>query len=101
MGFDVLTARNLAEAYPFTRRTRPDIIVTEVAGRAVQGWDLLTTLKGDALMGDTAVVVVTSDARASTRERAMRDGCAAFYTKPCPPDVMAAGLWGLVAAQRV
>jgi CheY-like chemotaxis protein len=70
----------------------PDIIVTELALRHHDGWELLLHLKQDVRTRHIPVVVVTADDRPSVRERAGREGCAAFVEKPCLPERLATEL---------
>jgi CheY-like chemotaxis protein len=89
LGFDVMIADASADAYRQAWGSRPDIIVTDVALRGRDGWELLRDLKGDPRTRDIPVAVVTGDGQQSVRERAAREGCAAFFEKPCLPEDLA------------
>ena len=89
MGFDVLASRDSDDAYGRASAVHPDIIVTELMLSAGDGWDLLGRLKSDARTRDIPVAVLTGQCAPSHRERASRDGCAAFLAKPCLPDELA------------
>jgi len=89
LGFEVLAVEDSAEAYSRAWETHPDIIVTEMALRYRDGWELLRDLKGDARTRDIPVVVVTGNDQPSVRTRAEREGCAAFFGKPCVPEDLA------------
>jgi len=89
LGFDVMTVDDSAEAYSRAWESHPDIIVTELALRHHDGWELLRDLKGDPRTRDIPVVVVTSDGHQPVRNRAAREGCAAFLSKPCLPEDLA------------
>jgi CheY-like chemotaxis protein len=89
LGFDVMTVDDSAEGYSRAWESHPDIIVTELALRHRDGWELLRHLKGDPRTRDIPVVVVTSDGQHPVRERATREGCAAFFCKPCLPEDLA------------
>ena len=89
MGFDVVAASDSAEAFSRAWQVHPDIIVTELALRQTDGWALLASLKDDPRTRTIPVVVVTSSSQPAMHERARREGCAAFFCKPCLPEDLA------------
>ena len=91
-GFETATVSDGAEAYARAWQTHPDVIVTEVFFPRIDGWDVIRDVKRDPRTRDIPVVIVTSLAEASARERARRAGCAAFLVKPCLPDQLATEL---------
>ena len=92
LGFDVMAVADSAEAYSRAWESHPDIIVTELALRHRDGWELLRSLKGDPRTRDIPVVVLTGDGEQPVRNRAAREGCAAFFGKPCLPEDLAVEL---------
>ena len=56
----------------------------------LDGWNVIRDLKNDARTREIPVVILTSDRLA--RERASREGCAAFFVKPLLPDHLATEL---------
>jgi CheY-like chemotaxis protein len=95
MGFDVVPARDGEDAYHRAWASHPDIIVTELIlspGSYGDGWELLGRLKADSRTRDIPVAVLTGQIALSSRERADRQGCAAFILKPCLPDELATEL---------
>ena len=56
------------------------------------GWDLIQKLSSDPRTKDIPVVMLTACATEAVRSRAKREGLAAFFFKPCAPDVLAAEL---------
>jgi DNA-binding NarL/FixJ family response regulator len=56
------------------------------------GWQFLQDLKHDARTRHIPVVAISSYVQRSLRERAGRDGFAAFFPKPCLPDELADAL---------
>jgi CheY-like chemotaxis protein len=98
MGFDVVAASDGTEAFGRAWQVHPDIIVTELELRQNDGWALLASLKRDSRTRDIPVVVVTSNSQPATRERARRDGCAAFFVKPCLPARLAQELRSVLVA---
>ena len=92
MGFDVIPTQDGTEASRRTWEMRPDIIVTDLPMPHYEGWQFLRDLRENPRTGDIPVVAVSSYVQRSSRERAERDGFAAFFPKPCLPDELAAGL---------
>ena len=91
MGFDVIPTRDGTEASRRAWEMRPDIIVTDHPMPTDDGRQCLRDVRANPRTRDIPVVAV-SDAQRSLRERAERDGFAAFFPKPCPPGELAAGL---------
>ena len=89
MGFDVVAARDGDDAYRRAWDAHPDIVVTDLAMPGYDAWRFLQDLKDDPDTRDIPVVAVTGHVEQSIRERAERDGFAAFVPKPCPPDTLA------------
>jgi two-component system cell cycle response regulator DivK len=91
-GFETAAVSNGADAFAAAWQLHPDIIVTEIALPRVDGWDFLRQIKSDPRTRDIPVLIVTADGKAGARERAAREGCAAFLVKPCVPDLLATEL---------
>ena len=91
-GFETTTAGDGANPYQQAWTIHPDVIVTEVFLPEFDGWDFIREVKHDPRTRDIPVVILTSDAWTPARERAQREGCAAFLVKPCPPDQLASEL---------
>src|SRR5947207_12430963 len=70
LGFDVMTVADSAEAYSRAWESHPDIIVTELALRHREGWELLRHLKDDQRTRVITVVVITCDGQHPARDRA-------------------------------
>jgi CheY-like chemotaxis protein len=100
MGFDVLAANDSVTALGRVSTRSPNIIVTDLILRQASGWDLLSQLKSDPLTCDIPVVMLTGSAAFETRERAMREGCAALIVTPCLPDRLAVELRMLLLRHR-
>jgi CheY-like chemotaxis protein len=92
MGFEVIPAQDETEAYRRAWETHPDIIVTDLPIPTYDGWQFLEDLKQNSRTRDIPLVAVSSYVLRSLREHAERNGFAAFFPKPCPPDELAAGL---------
>jgi len=91
-GFDAQAAAGGDEAFDRACELNPDVIVTDLAMPDGDGWDLIQKLASDARTKQIPVVMLTACATEAVRSRAEREGLAAFFFKPCPPDVLAAEL---------
>lgn len=85
-GLEVLEAADGAAGLSLARERAPDVVVTELALRGLDGHTLLEQL-AERLRG-TRVIVATSDRDADARERAERAGCARFLAKPLAPETL-------------
>ena len=92
MGFDVVTAQDGTDACRRAWEIDPDIIVTDLPVPQYDGWQFLQDLKQNPRTRDVPVIAVSGYVQPSLRERAIRDGFAAFFPKPCLPDELAEGL---------
>lgn len=92
MGFDVVAARDGDDVSRRAWETHPDIIVTDLPTPSDDGWQFLHDLRQDSRTRDIPVVAVSGYVHRSVRERAERDGFAAFFPKPCELAELAAGL---------
>ena len=92
MGFDVVAERDGTEAFRRAWELHPDIIVTDLRLPNGDGWQVLQDMKNDTRTRNIPVVAVSGYVEQSVRERAERDGFAAFFPKPCLPDALADGL---------
>jgi CheY-like chemotaxis protein len=78
---------------------RPDVIITDLAMPDGDGWEFVQRLSSDPRTKDIPVVMLTACATESVRQRARTEGVAAFFFKPCAPDVLADELRRLIAAR--
>ena len=101
IGFDVVPVADGEHAWTRAWQMKPDVIVTDLPLKESERWTLLRMLRQDPRTCDIPVVVVTGHATMSVRDRAVREGCAAFYTKPCMPDRLAVTLRTVLAEQAV
>lgn len=99
-GFTPFVAPGGDEAFARAVAERPDVIVTDLAMPDGDGWDLIAKLASDPRTRSIPVVMVTACATEAVRERAKRAGLAAFFFKPCAPDVLAAELRRLCASRH-
>jgi two-component system phosphate regulon response regulator PhoB len=92
LGFEAITASDCAEAGRRAWESHPDIVVTDLTLRGGDRWQLVQELRREARTRDIPIILLTGHATPSLRERAAREGCAAFFVKPCLPDALATEL---------
>ena len=80
-GFDVTTASDGEEALQLIRSERPDIIVLDLIIPKIQGFDVLQTLKQDALTSSIPVIVLSSLAQEQDKQEALNLGAVAYFNK--------------------
>ena len=98
-GFSAMAAVGGEAGFVFASEQQPDVIVTDLAMPDGDGWHFVQKLASDSRTKHIPVVLLTACATESVKQRACREGVAAFFFKPCSPDVLAAELRRLVAAR--
>jgi len=98
-GFSPLAAAGGETGFVNACERRPDVIVTDVAMPDGDGWEFVQRLAADPRTRDIPVVMLTACATETVRQRAREEGVAAFFFKPCAPDVLADELRRLIAAR--
>ena len=91
-GFVVISGSTTVEALARVPYVLPDIIVTEVSLQRGDPWNEIRSIKSDPTTRHIPIVIVTADSDPAVRERSERQRCAAFVTKPCALDGLAATL---------
>jgi CheY-like chemotaxis protein len=87
-GFDVAVARDGYEAVDEALRTRPDVVIMDLAMPGLDGFEATQRLK--TLDATRSIPVIALTAHGSLpREWALSAGCAAYVKKPCYPHDLA------------
>lgn len=97
-GFEAFPVAPCADAFSQAWARHPDAVVADLPLLDAEEWQLIRHLKGDARTRDIPIVLLSAHAAASVRERAMREGCAAYFVKPCLPEDLAVALRHVVDA---
>ena len=79
-GYDVLLAEDAVAAGHLALRERPDLILLDVQMPYMNGYELISALKGDQATRNIPVVFLTTDENVA--EHAGKLGAAAYLTKP-------------------
>jgi CheY-like chemotaxis protein len=95
--FQVIAARNGAEAIDAARRVRPHIILMDLSMAGVDGWEATRRLKADALTNHIVIIAFTAHAFPAERESARAAGCDAVIAKPFDLVVLADALERVVS----
>jgi chemosensory pili system protein ChpA (sensor histidine kinase/response regulator) len=97
-GYRVRLAADGLEALEIVTQTRCDLVVTDLEMPRTNGYELLSHLRQDPQTRNIPVMVVTSRAGAKHRDRAIKEGAAAFLTKPVQEDQFIAAVGKLIGS---
>lgn len=81
-GYEVLTARDAAEALRVLQGFRPRLIIMDLQLPDIDGLTLTRQLKADPTMFGVAIVAVTASAMKGDEEQALAAGVDAYMSKP-------------------
>lgn len=95
-GYRVRLASDGLEALEIVTQTRCDLVVTDLEMPRTNGYELLNHLRQEPETRNIPVMVVTSRAGAKHRERAMKEGAAAFLIKPVQEDQLITAVTKLI-----
>jgi chemosensory pili system protein ChpA (sensor histidine kinase/response regulator) len=102
-GYRVKLASDGLEALEIATQMKCDLVVTDLEMPRTNGYELISHLRQNPQTRNIPVMVVTSRAGAKHRDRAMKEGAAAFMTKPVQDDQFIAAVAQLIghgAGQR-
>jgi CheY-like chemotaxis protein/two-component sensor histidine kinase len=99
-GADVAGAGSTDEALRHADARAPDVVVSDLAMPARDGYALLRALHGRGLARGLVTIALTAHARREDRERALGAGYDAYVTKPVEPAALAALVKELVEKRR-
>lgn len=81
-GYEVLSARDGAEALAKARSEAPELILMDMSLPVIDGWEATRQLKADPATKAIPVIALTAHAMSGDREKALAAGCDDFDTKP-------------------
>lgn len=84
-GFDVVSAYDGEEALRKVASEKPDLVVLDVMMPKMDGWEVLTHLKGDPATEDLPVIMLTALSQMEDLDRGARLGNDCYLTKPFEP----------------
>jgi len=100
-GYRVRLASDGLEALEIATQTRCDLVVTDLEMPRTNGYELIAHLRQSPETRHIPVMVVTSRAGAKHRDRAIKEGAAAFLVKPVQEDQFLAEVAALIGATGV
>lgn len=87
-GYDVRLARDGVEALGMMLAELPDVMILDIEMPRLDGFELLSVIRGNEALARVPVVILTSRAAEKHHRQAMELGARAYLTKPCPDDVL-------------
>ena len=92
-GYEVLTAQSAEEGIALARRTRPDLIVSDVHMPSRDGYDFYSMVQGDAELVDIPFVFLSSSVWSiREKETALARGARKFISRPIESQALVAEL---------
>ncbi|MBI2678680.1 MAG: response regulator [Candidatus Koribacter versatilis] len=95
-GYRVKLASDGLEALEIATQTRCDLVVTDLEMPRTNGYELIAHLRQSPETRHIPVMVVTSRAGAKHKDRALKEGAAAFLVKPVQEDQFLAEVAALI-----
>lgn len=104
--FDVVTALDGSEAVGAVRREKPDAVVLDisfppdVSGVPWDGFRIIQWLRRIEEAKTVPFIIITGGEAAKHKERALKEGAAAFFQKPINTDELVATIQRLVGEKQ-
>jgi len=84
-GYELLLAKDGAETLRQVRDNRPDILFLDIMMPEISGFDVCRTIKNDAGLRDTYVIMLTAKGQVAEQERGKEVGADEYIVKPFSP----------------
>lgn len=81
-GFEVIVARDGAEALEVIRREHPRLVLLDATMPGMSGFDVCEAVRADAEVAATRIVMLTAKGRETDMARGVGAGADAYVTKP-------------------
>jgi len=89
-GFFVHTVADVESALVLLNQDKPDLIITDIMMKKLNGYDFIKLLKLDILLLDIPVIFLTAKGMTNDRIKGYNLGCNAYLTKPFNPEELLA-----------
>lgn len=89
-GYDIVVARDGAEALALARETRPDLILLDIMMPKIDGIEVCRRLKGDAAFPFTPIIMITALTEPSVLVAGFTAGGDDYLTRPVEPQALSA-----------
>ncbi len=84
-GYKLWLAKDGAETLKMVREVRPDILFLDIMMPEVNGYDVCRTIKADAALKSTYVIMLTAKGQVAEQERGREVGADEYIVKPFSP----------------
>jgi DNA-binding response OmpR family regulator len=84
-GFEVVTARDGADAFAKAVALRPDLVLLDVQMPGIDGYTICARIRADASLAAVPVIIVTANYGSAAVEAARQAGADDFLVKPFLP----------------
>ncbi|MDP2763248.1 MAG: response regulator [Brevundimonas sp.] len=82
LGYDVIVARNGADALELLAQELPDLIIMDIQMPKMDGFQAVSRIKNDPRTHSIPVLAATAKAMAGDKERCLANGCNGYLAKP-------------------
>ncbi len=96
-GFEPVMASNGDECLERLEQGLPDLILLDVIMPGRSGFEVCKAIKNEARYAEIPVILMSSRARTSDRERGIDSGATEFLRKPYPPAELLERVWQILA----
>lgn len=88
-GYEVLDASSVKEGFALAKKTKPDIIISDIHMLHQDGYDFLRMMRADPQLSNIPFIFLTSSVLSiDERERALRLGATKYLFRPIEPHVL-------------
>lgn len=95
-GYEVITAEDGEEAVRKAKEERPDLVVLDVMMPKMDGFEACRTIKRDAELATTPVILLSAKARDIDQKQGYEAGADDYITKPFSPGRLVDRVQGLL-----
>jgi len=81
-GYNILQAREGAEAFKLARQYRPDLIIMDIQLPGISGLEVTKWIKEDDILKSISIIAVTALALKGDEKKIRAAGCDAYIAKP-------------------
>jgi chemosensory pili system protein ChpA (sensor histidine kinase/response regulator) len=101
-GWEFIIAKDGLEAFETLQDlpTLPDIVLTDVEMPRMDGYELLSSIRGHDRLGQLPVIMITSRASEKHRQKAVELGVSEYLTKPFDDLVLIETIGNLTMVSR-
>ena len=97
-GHEVLIAKNGEEAIEVAREQKPELILMDIVMPGMNGYQTKRMLSRDENTSGIPVIFVSTRSEETDRIWGLRQGAAAYVTKPVKPEILESAILEAVAA---